>query len=196
MAWGFAPQTTALGRELDLPTLMSELLARIVDLCRFRGGPQDLPHKPGLLLGVLVASVLLDLTTANLLDIGDSALARSLFSTSLLLALCWIALGIRGFLNRYVQTATALVACSMVFSILIVPLAWLFGTPAAAAAALSPQQTLIAWLGLGVLVWKIAVDAHNVRQAIEAPFWLGFLLALAWAVADFAFSRILFSAGA
>ena len=62
--------------------------------------------------------------------------------------------------------------------------------------ALSPQQTLIVWLGLGVLVWKIAVDAHNVRQAIEAPFWLGFLLALAWAVADFAFSRILFSAGA
>ena len=32
------------------------------------------------------------------------------------------------------------------------------------------------------------MDAHNVRQAIEAPFWLGFSFALAWAVADFAFT--------
>ena len=173
---------------------MSEFAVRIINLCRFRGGPQDLPHNSSLLVFLLVASVILDLTTANLLDIGDNALARSLFSTSLLLALCWIALGIRGMFNRYIQTATALVACSMVFSVLIVPLAWLFGTPEGAEAVLTPQQTLAAWLGLGVLIWKIAVDAHNVRQAIDAPFWLGFSLALAWAVADFALSRILFAA--
>ncbi|MBL0163562.1 MAG: hypothetical protein IPP82_07945 [Xanthomonadales bacterium] len=172
---------------------MSELLARIANLCRFRGGPQDLPHNPRLLIVLLAASIILDLTTANLLDIGDDALARSLFSTTLLLALCWLALAIRGLLSRYVQTAIALVGCSMVFSVLIIPLAWLFGTPENAEAVLSPAQTLIAWLGLGVLVWKITVDAHNVRQAIDAPFWLGFSLALAWAVADFALSRILFA---
>lgn len=172
---------------------MSEFVIRIANLCRFRGGPQDLPHNQNLLVVLLAASVILDLTTANLLDIGDNALARSLFSTSLLLALCWIALGIRGMLTRYIQTATALVACSMVFSVLIVPLAWLFGTPESAEAVLTPQQTLAAWLGLGVLMWKIAVDAHNVRQAIDGPFWLGFSLALAWAVADFALSRILFA---
>lgn len=173
---------------------MSELIGQIINLCRFRGGPQDLPHKPGLLIGMLVASVILDLSSANLLDIGDNALARSLFSTSLLLALCWIALGIRGMLARFVQTAIALVGCAMIFSIVIVPLAWLFGKPDGAEAVLSPQQILVAWLGLGVLVWKIAVDAHNVRQAIEAPFWLGFALALAWSVADFALSRVLFVA--
>ncbi len=175
---------------------MSELVVRIVNLCRFRGGPQDLPHNAGLLVVLLAASVILDLTTANLLDIGDSALARSLFSTSLLLALCWIALGIRGLLSRYVQTATALVACSMVFSVLIIPLAWLFGTPESAETVLTPEQTLIAWLGLGVLVWKIAVDGHNVRQAMDAPFWLGFSLALAWTIADFSLSRILFAGAA
>lgn len=173
---------------------MSGLIGQIVNLCRFRGGPQDLPYKPGLLIGMLVVSVILDLSSANLLDIGDNALARSLFSTSLLLALCWIALGIRGMLARFVQTATALVGCAMIFSILIVPLAWLFGAPSGADAVLSPQQILVAWLGLGILVWKIAVDAHNVRQAIEAPFWLGFALALAWSVADFALSRIFFAA--
>ena len=172
---------------------MSDFVVRIANLCRFRGGPQDLPHNPSMLGVLLVASVLLDLTAASLLDIGDNPLARSLLSTALLLALCWIALAIRGLLNRYIQTAIALVACSMVFSVLIVPLSWLFGKPAGAE-ALSPVQTLVAWLGLSVLIWKITVDAHNVRQAIDAPFWLGFSLALAWSAADFALSRILFAA--
>ena len=173
---------------------MSDFVVRIANLCRFRGGPQDLPHSPNLLIVLLAASVILDLSTANLLEIGDNALARSLFSTALLLALCWIALGIRGMLHRYIQTAIALVACSMVFSVLIVPLSWLFGKPAGAEAVLTPLQTLVAWLGLGVLIWKIAVDAYNIRQAIDAPFWLGFSLALAWSVADFSLSRILFAA--
>ena len=175
---------------------MSELLVQIANLCRFRGGPQDLPHNPRLLAVLLAVSVILDLSAANLLDVADNALARSLFSTSLLLALCWLALGIRGLLSRYVQTAIALIACSMVFSVLIIPLAWLFGTPESAETVLTPAQTLMAWLGLGVLAWKIAVDAHNVRQAIDAPFWLGFSLALAWTVADFALSRILFAGAA
>ena len=171
-------------------------LAQVANLCRFRGGPQDFPHKPGLLIALLAASVALDLGTAKLLEIGDSALARSLFSTSLLLALCWIALAIRGLLNRYVQTVIALIACSMVFSLLIVPLALLFGAPAGPDKILTPMQTLLAWLGLGVLVWKISVDAHNMRQAIDASFWIGFALVLSWSVADFALGRVLFGGAA
>ena len=170
------------------------LLVRILNLCRFRGGPQDLPHNPGLLITLLGVSVALDLSTADMFNIGDSALARSLFSTSLLLALCWLALAIRGMRNRFVQTAIALIACSMVFSILVLPLAVLFGTPAESDKLLTPVQTLLAWLTLGVLVWKVAVDAHNLRQAIDAPFWMGVSLAMAWSIADIALSRILFSA--
>ena len=75
---------------------------------------------------------------------------------------------------------------------LILPLALLFGTPPADGAVPTPTQMLIVWLGLGTLVWKIAVDAHVVRQAIEAPFWLGFLLALSWVIADFALARVIF----
>ncbi|MCC6440370.1 MAG: hypothetical protein IT476_07070, partial [Rhodanobacteraceae bacterium] len=57
----------------------------------------------------------------------------------------------------------------------------------------SPAQALVAWLGLLVLVWKIAVDGFVVRHAINAPYWLGFSLAMAWTVADFALSRVLFA---
>lgn len=172
------------------------LLAQLANLCRFRGGPQDLPHQPGLLVALLVASVALDLGTAALLDIGDSALGRSLFSSALLLALCWIALAIRGLRSRYVQTATALIGCAMVFSLLIVPIALLLGEPATPEKTLTPIQTLLAWLGLTVLVWKILVDAHNMRQAIDASLWIAFALVLSWSIADFALGRLLFGGAA
>lgn len=165
----------------------------IVGICRFRRGPQDFPCSQGLLSALLAASVLLDLASGNLLELKEPLLARSLMSIMLLLALSWIALAIRGLGHRYLQTASALVACSIAFSLLILPLALLFGSPQGAEVALSPAQRLIVWLGLAILVWKISVDAHIVRQAIEAPFWLGFLLAMSWAIADFALSRVLFS---
>ncbi len=177
----------------ETPASPGRLTGVVLDLCRFRGGPQDFPYSQGLLSALLVASVLLDLVSGNLLELKDPLLARSLMSIVLLLALSWIALAIRGLGHRYLQTASALVACSIAFSLLILPLALLFGDPQGAEVALSPMQRLIVWLGLGTLVWKLAVDAHVVRQAIDAPYWLGFLLALSWAIADFALSRVLFS---
>lgn len=176
----------------ESPFSLASLVRIVVGTCRFRGGPQDLPYSSGLLVGLLVAAVLLDHASGTLLGYDDTLLARSLLSLSLLLALCWTALSIRGLGNRFVQTATALVACSMAFSLLILPLAYFFGDPQGSEIALSPLQALIAWLGLGVLVWKVAVDAHIVRQAIDAPYWLGLLLAMSWAIADFALSRALF----
>ncbi|MGB0133286.1 hypothetical protein [Dokdonella sp.] len=171
---------------------LSRLVEIVIGLCRFRGGPQDLPHSSGLLVGMLVAAVLLDYASGSLLGFDDTLLARSLLSISLLLALCWTALSIRGLGNRYLQTMTALVSCSMAFSLLILPLAWLFGNPQGAEVILTPAQIMVAWLGLGVLIWKIAVDAHIVRQAIDAPFWLGLMLAISWAIADYALSRLIF----
>lgn len=172
---------------------LSRLVESVVGMCRFRGGPQDLPHSSGLLVALLVAAVLLDYGSGNLLGFDDTLLARSLLSISLLLALCWTALSIRGLSNRYVQTATALVSCSMAFSLLILPLAWFFGNPQGSEVVLTPAQVMVVWLGLGVLLWKVGVDAHIVRQAIDAPYWLGLLIAISWAIADYALSRALFS---
>lgn len=171
----------------------ANLLATVIDLCRFRGGPQEIPYRPQLLVGLLIASIALDLGSAQIIGIGEAALARSLFSTTLMLSLCWLALRICGFASRYIQTASALVACSMVFSILILPLAWLFGDAPQDQSAVSPMQAMVAWLGLLVLVWKISVDGFVLRHAINAPYWLGLSLAMAWAVADFALSRLLFA---
>jgi hypothetical protein len=176
--------------------------ALVRDMCQLRRGPEDVPYSTRLLVALICASVVLDVLigTSAALDVASDStlgdwhdvLARSLVSTTLVLSLCWIALAVRHVGNRYVQTASALVACSLVFSLLILPLAWLAGPAPASAAALTPRQTLVGWAMLAVVVWQLVVNAHIVRRAIDAPFALGFALALAWALADWALGHVLF----
>ena len=174
---------------------LAHLALLVRDICQLRRGPEDMPHST-VLFGVLVASsIALDLLTDRFLGGMPNILARSLVSTGLLLGLCWIALAIRHLGNRYVQTACALIACGMLFSLLLLPLALLAGHSfAQAAAQLTPSQMLIGWAMLGVIVWNLVVNAHIVRRALDAPFALGFALALAWALADWALAHALFDA--
>ena len=133
------------------------------DLMRFRGGPQDLPHAPALLVVLLGAGTALDLAIGHAISDGANALARSLLSSVVVLGLCWVALAIRRLPHRYVQTASALLACSLVFSLVQLPIALLAGPPPATAAELSHLQILLGWLTLALFVWQISVDAHIMR---------------------------------
>jgi hypothetical protein len=151
-----------------------------------------MPHSPKLLITLIVSSVLLDLGIGRLIGYEGNLLGRSLLSIVLLLALSWTALTMRGMLHRYVQTASALLLCAMAFSVLMLVLALAFGSAPTPDATLNGAQMLIAWLGLAVLVWKIWVDAHIVRQAIDAPISLGVMLALSWAIADWALGQAIF----
>lgn len=164
------------------------------DICQLRRGPEDLPYSPAL-LGVLVAaSIALDCLVDAFLDRVSNVLARSLVSTGLLLALCWIALRLRKLDNRYVQTASALVACGgIVFTLLIVPLAWIAGLSTRGQIELAPGPEFLLGLAmLAVVVWNLAVNAHILRRALEASFAFAFLLALIWAIADLALGHALF----
>ncbi|MEO5622255.1 MAG: hypothetical protein ABJB02_07350 [Dokdonella sp.] len=166
-----------------------------MDLCRWRGGPQDFPFAPRLLAGLFVAGLALDLLVASALDDDAHALARSVLSSGIVLGLCWVALAIRGVRNRYVQTATALLACSLAFSLLQLPLALLAGPAPAPTAELSTLQVLIGWMTLALFVWQVSVDAHIMRQAMDASFGLAFALILSWVLAYWALDRIVFGAG-
>ena len=173
---------------------LSNLVRVAVDLCRLRRGPQDVPHSPNLFGALIVASVVLDLLVGHLLGDGADVLPRSLLSTAIVLALCWIALAIRRLRNRYVQTATALLACGVLLSLLQVPLAWLAGPPPADANALVGLQIALGWLALAVFVWQLAVDAHIMRHAIESSWGLAFALVVSWVLAYWALERLLFGA--
>ena len=168
------------------------MLRTVFDLCRLKGGPQDLPHAPALLAILLGAGTALDLAISHAMDHGDNALARSLLSSGVVLGLCWVALAIRRLPHRYVQTASALLACSLVFSLLQLPIALLAGPPPASAAELSNLQILLGWLTLALFVWQISVDAHIMRNAMDGSFGLAFALIVSWVLAFWALDRVLF----
>jgi hypothetical protein len=164
------------------------------DLCQFRRGPEDMPHSPALLAVLIAASLLIDIASGSVIGVENDRVAHVLVSTTLILALAWVALAMRRLGHRYVQTASALVACSIAFSLLVLPLAWLAGPPPAPPATPPPMQTLLWTLMLGIVVWNLAVNAHIVRRAIEAPYGLAFAIVVAWAVADWALAHALFDA--
>lgn len=169
-------------------------VALVFALCQLRRGPDEMPYsKP--LFGVLVcASVALDVASGAWLGGAGDALPRSLVSTALVLALCWTALSLRGLAHRYVQTASALIACSMVFTLLVLPFVGLSGPAPSPPAQLTPLQLLLGWATLAIVVWNLVVNAHIVRRALDAPFVIGFALVLAWAIADWALGHALFDA--
>ena len=175
-------------------SLAADLKALVIDLCLLRRGPEDMPYSTALLGLLIGVGVLLDVATGALLGETSDVLPRSLVSTGLVLALCWTALALRGLGNRYLQTASALLACSIVFSLLILPFAWLSGPAPSPPAQLTPTQVLLGWAMLAIVVWNLVVNAHILRRALDAPFVLGFALALAWAIADWSLGHVLFDA--
>lgn len=172
----------------------ADLTVIVFEMCQLRRGPDDMPYSKALFVVLIGASIVLDVVIGAFGDGVPDALSRSLLSTGLVLALCWIALALRHLGNRYLQTASALVACSIVFSLLILPLAWLSGPVPSPPAPLTSMQMLLGWLMLAIVAWNLVVEAHIVRRALDAPFALGLALALAWFVADLALERALFDA--
>ncbi len=172
-----------------------KFLRALAPLFGLRGNPQDLPYSSHLPLLLIAASVILDMLVGDALhDTGDT-FARSILSTGVVLGLCWVALAIRGLRNRFVQTASALVACSLLFSLLQLPLALLAGPPPAGVDHLTTLQVLIGWITIALFVWQVSIDAHIMRHAMDAPFGLAFALVTSWVIAYWALDRILFGAG-
>jgi hypothetical protein len=171
-----------------------------LDLARLRGDPADFRYSPTLLGALFVASVVLDLVTGQALGQGDDALAHSLMGGSLVLGLCWIALRIRGLAHRYVQTATALVACSLLVSLVQLPLALLVARiapycPPGSVPVPSPPDTWKALLSLGLLAtlaWQTLVYAHIMRHAMQATYAFALTLVITWVIASIAIEQILF----
>ena len=170
-----------------------DLPALVLDLCRLRGGPQDLPWSPTLLVSLFVVATGLDVVTGDLLDRDGNALARSLLSSLVILGLCWIALAVRSHGHRFVQTATAIVATGIVFTLLLGALLWLGGVPpTATGTALTTAQSLVAWTLFAIFLWQVAVIAHIVRHAVELSSGFALTLVITWIVAWWALEQAVF----
>lgn len=177
---------------------MSALLRLLLDLCRLRIGPQDLPHSLSIARALVVLSLAIDLLYAALLEVGQLALPRLLLTLALLLGVPWLLLRWRGLGARYLQTLTALAGSGVLFKLALLPLAMAIAdlplpqTPE----QLAPAQVLVGWLTLALLSWKLVVNAHIFRHALDLRFGFGLLVALSVFVLELVLAQSLALAAA
>lgn len=177
---------------------MIRLLRLLLQLCLFRLAPQDLPYSPRLAQGLVLLGVGVNLLFVRLLDAGDGAPARIALSLALLLGLPWLLLSLRRRLPRYVQTLTAFAGSGLLFLLVLLPLAQPIANlpPPTPGVAPSATQALISLLSLALLVWKIAINAHIWRHALDWPRGGAVLLAVGLFLFELALVRMLFAPGA
>jgi len=163
---------------------MTQLFNLIWDICCLRRGPQDLPYSPPLLAAIAAASFVYQLVIAASrgMPFGE-VLIGALFALGLILTALHVALAVRGLRSRFVQSATALLGCMLLFEVLRLPIELLMGTPPATPAQITPLQGLLTLLSLPLLGWNVVVYAHVLRHSLNVSFLTGMTLSLLWIVA-------------
>ena len=153
-------------------------------ICLFRAGPQDLPAS-SFLLGVTAALYTLGGAGLGLFELpATSAVMGALCNTIGLAALTYIALLLRGYASRAVQTVTALCGTGLVLTVLALPVSLWLGASASGGSAPALAQGL--WFGL--MVWDVFITAHILHHALSVSFPLGLVLSTAyiWFLANLA----------
>lgn len=161
---------------------MLPVLLIVRDILLLRRGPQDLPFAPYLL--VRAAALCVIVQTAIALIVHDTSLATVLVGALLWLVFTLLTLNLlltlRGLRSRFVQMASALLSCTLVFTVLSAPIALLAGDTPVNAETMTPLQMLIGAVSLPLLIWKLVVDAHIFRHSLNLPFAAGLLVAILW----------------
>lgn len=160
---------------------MPDLLLILRDIVLLRRGPQDLPFTPSLLGMLFVVDVALSALMETLLTLGEGALLRNVAGTGLALGVIYLLLYARQFQARFVQTSLAFLLVSVVFTALIVALFTVLAPPPLTGTKPEPVtgvQTLSLLAFFALALWKLAVDAHVLRHALEIRYLLALPIAL------------------
>jgi hypothetical protein len=159
------------------------LIRTLLDILRFRAGPQDLPA--GAALSVLLAAAWLvqGLLTDRALD-GPNSAPRSLLAIGVQFGAIVLLLKLRNFSARIPQTISALAGTGIILGLLAYLL--LSGIDPT-----RPQPGLaLAYFGL--FLWSLAVDGHIYRCAMSTKMSMGVLVAVLIFAANFAITRAVF----
>ncbi|HEY8011520.1 MAG TPA: hypothetical protein VIE67_11050 [Rudaea sp.] len=155
------------------------------DILLLRRGPQDLPYSTQTLAAVVALCVVMQIGVAlfaHEVSLGGVLGGALLWLCFTLLTLNLL-LSMRGLRSRFVQTATALLSCALVFTAISAPIALLAGDPPATPEQMTPLQLLLGAVSLPLLIWKVVVDAHVFRHSLNLPFAGGMLIAVLWIIA-------------
>ena len=170
---------------------MARLLASLWRICLLRAGPQDLPYSPRLSHGLVLLGLGIDLLFVRYAGEGESSLARTLFSLVLLLVLPWLLLAWRERSPRYAQTLAAFAGTGVLFRLFFIPIALqaLRMPPLLEGQAPTPGQSLVTLAAFFAVGWRLAIEGHIWRHALDWPRYAGLALAAALFVAELALAR-------
>jgi hypothetical protein len=176
-------------------------LASVRDLCLFRGGPEEMPYSPRLLVALLVASALFGaLFDIRLRDARLAVVGASLLGTAAALYALFALLRLRHKAERFVQTALALTTTSYLFELIAMPLLLLVPLPSTGTQTLKPEdvtggQMLAAFAVSAFAIWQVCISVSIRRRAMDIPVAGGVLVLLLLACTNFivaAFGAYLF----
>ena len=145
-------------------------------ISRLQKGPEDVPASTALFALLLFLSLLLDLvsTRLGLPDIrAFEVLLIVIMANASVLALTAILLQLFGYVQRILQTLTALLGTSILITLLAMPV------------LLSLQGRMDdpgSWgiMLLALEIWHLLISAHILRRALSVSLLLGLMLAMGY----------------
>ncbi|HSX59323.1 MAG TPA: hypothetical protein VLF18_03885 [Tahibacter sp.] len=167
---------------------MPSLLAILRDILLLRRGPQDLPYSPALLTMAALAGLLVSqMAGVLLLPTQQDLFVRVAAALGLGLGLLYLLLHVLQRQARFVQTATASLFVDLVFTAITLPLLPLIepalrvaakqnSTPDDMAAVMNGGVAAAVLLFVVIGIWRILVDVHVLRQALEIRPFAAFLI--------------------
>lgn len=147
------------------------VILRLIDICLFRAGPEDLPARSGLLQWSLLAYLAVGVAI-NLLDTNWTlSLTVSIADLIILLTFIWLLL--RGYqhLPRLNQTLLALTGCGVLLGIVVMPFLAMFYQYDET----EPMGNGLLLIMMVIMLWSLMVTAHILRRALDssAPVAVG-----------------------
>ena len=126
---------------------------------------------------------------------AEGGIVRLAVSLLIALLLPWMVLRSRGLGERYVQTLIALVGTGVLFTLAYLPVAWLASDLPAPEVGATPtqKQLLVAWLTLALVAWKLTINGHVWRHALNWPLAAGVALAVGAFMLEIGLLRLLFA---
>lgn len=166
---------------------MKALLTAMLELCLLRIGPQNLPGAPVLVLLSTGLNLLVGLLLLG--QLGETpvqALQECLFDLSLTFGVLLLALKARGLLDRFPQTASAIMLSNLLLNCLALPLAGWSHQAGALEAGLLLRI---------VVVWNILVLGHILRHTFTLPLSQGVAASLLFTIFSWTLSYLMFPVG-
>ncbi|MEE3197548.1 MAG: hypothetical protein VX225_03800 [Pseudomonadota bacterium] len=168
---------------------MHRLILIFVDIALHRRGPEDLPSSQFLFLIILGTYFFVGLFVLQIRESFSQALGLVLFDGILYLFFVWALLGIRGYLSRFIQTATALLGTEILLNLIVVPLLlWIEIIGGAA-----PPPILPALLFSLIFFWGIDIAGFVLSKALQLTYFVGVLIMVGYFLASFSLRSLLFS---